>query len=154
MLVSKPPPPPPPKRPADQPLPQASGQAGLLKIQTFATVGLFVIALSAAGLYGFERFREARRIQVLRAYSCGAARGELRSEAARLWDEWQSYKADKRKGGEDFVMTARVRITALSEAVDNLSSDKLSAVENYCDAADIETEIKNVRSQYPGLTGW
>jgi hypothetical protein len=152
--MTKPPPPPPPIRPADQPLPQDTGQAKLIKIQTLAIVGIFFIALSAVGLYSFERFREARQIQILRAYSCGAARGELRSEAARLWDEWQSYEADKRKGGEDFMMNARARITALSDALDGLTSQKLKAVETYCNTADIETEMKDVKSKYPGLTSW
>jgi hypothetical protein len=135
-------------------LPLAGGQANLLKIQTLAIVGIFVIALFAAGLYGFERYREARRIQLLRSYSCGAARGELKSEAAKVWDDWQSYQADKIKGGDEFTMTAYARISAINKAVESLTSERLRAVESYCDPVDIETEVKNVRSKYPGLTNW
>jgi hypothetical protein len=149
-----PPPPPPPRRPADRSFPLAAGQANLLKIQTLAIVGIFVISLSAAGLYGFERYRETRRIQVLRAYSCGAARGELKSEAAKVWDYWQSYQADKIKGGSEFTMTAYARISAINKAVESLTSERLRAVESYCDPVDIETEVENVRSKYPGLTNW
>jgi hypothetical protein len=146
-------PPPPQKKPINQPLSGSSSQGNPIKIQTIALAGLLVMAISAIGLHGLEHYREAQRARVIRASLCGAARGDLKSEAARLWEAWLSYKQDMGRG-VDYVAQARSKLIAMHEPLQSLTSEKLRAVENYCDPAEVEAETNAVKTNYPGLTAW